>query len=122
MDEMRDNIFSKYPQVKKVDVYGRIIKEVESGNMKSFPKSTVIGKHEPHDEGIGGNATRPEIDTLLNVRDTIFQREKIPGYNRGPDSQLEAGEIRIVIETDTDIKAAAKNFGWGRYLPDEPEE
>lgn len=116
MDKMNDNIVSKYPQVKNVTVYGRdaFIREFDKPGA-TFPKSTVIGKYEPHDNDLETNMSRVERDTFFDVRTTILERDRIRHGGAFGDSDLEAGEIRIVIEVDTDAKT--ENFGWERHLP-----
>jgi hypothetical protein len=116
MDKMNDNIISNYPQVKNVTVYGRdaFIREFDKPGA-TFPKSTVIGKYEPHDNDLATTISRVESDTLFDVIDAIFERDRIRHGRAIGNSDLEAGEVRIVIEADTDAKA--ENFGWERYLP-----
>ena len=109
MDKMNDNIVSKYPQVKNVTVYGRdaFIREFDKPGA-TFPKSTVIGKYEPHVNDLEPGVER---DTFFDVRDAILKRDRIRRGGAFGDSDLEAGEIRIVIEVDTDAKT--ENYGWG---------
>ena len=102
IDKMCNNIISNYPQVKKVTVYGRdaLIREFDRPGA-TFPKSTVIGPHEHHDNDLELYMSMVETDTVFEVRDAIFKRDlkfqsTLPG-----NSDLEAGEIRIVIEAES---------------------
>jgi hypothetical protein len=116
LDKMNDNIRSNYPQVKNVTVYGlNALIKVFGKRGTTFPKSTIIGKYEPQDNELPTNMSRVESDTLFDIIDSIFERNRVRHNRAVGNSDLEAGEVRIVIEAESDAKA--ENFGWERYLP-----
>jgi hypothetical protein len=104
MNHMINAIYEEYSQIDNVEVYGytAFLEEYDNkDNPKPFPKSTVISDHM---EQIGVDPietdphTRDELETFFDLRDSVFQK-----WNINPTLEshgnLEAGEIRVIIET-----------------------
>ena len=98
-----------------VDVYGRdaIIEAIKAGEFKEFPKSSIRRPEleEPNKDIIptirvnnenlahSNKETREEAEAFLDLKDnTLLKMKKEPGIS-SERGDLEAGEIRIIIET-----------------------
>jgi hypothetical protein len=120
-DELKDmsqSIMKQYPKITKVDIYGHdaIMEEYDRGELKQFPKSSII---KPELEGdkdqlpllmVDGieyeycdKETKKMAELFMDLRDNSFNE-----VNKKPVSEssgdLEAGEIRIITETIDSIK------------------
>jgi hypothetical protein len=122
MDVMNESIRKAFPEVKNVTVYGRdaFIQEWE-GTGKPFPKSTVIERRDLTDNRVDlrTNLSNAERDNASDLIESEVQRNKIPYGISDGDLNLEAGEIRIIIELDSEI--AKQEPGWEQYLPTKRE-
>ncbi len=125
---MVHSIMEKYPQIQKVDVYGgdAIIEAIETGKFKRFPKSSII---RPELEELNTDVlpsimvnntnlihcdqeTKEQAEAFLDLKDnTLLKMKKEPGIS-SKRGDLEAGEIRIIIETIGTLKnrALTKNI------------
>jgi hypothetical protein len=115
MEEINDMVLSikrEYPKIERVDAYGRdaIIEAFETGEFKQIPKSSII---QPELEGdkdavqqimIDGTdlihhdkETKSKVEVFMDLYDNVLQKmNKAPAIEHG---DIEAGEIRIIIET-----------------------
>ena len=114
------SIIEKYPQIQKVDVYGRdaIIEAIKTGEFKEIPKTSIVQPEleEQNKDVIPSimvndtnlihcdEETKEQVESFLDLKDnTLLKMKKEPG----PSSErgdLEAGEIRIIIETIDELK------------------
>lgn len=114
------SIMEKYPQIQKVDVYGRdaIIEAIKTGEFKEIPKTSIVQPEleEQNKDVIPSimvndtnlihcdEETKEQVESFLDLKDnTLLKMKKEPG----PSSErgdLEAGEIRIIIETIDELK------------------
>lgn len=119
IENMSQNIITKYPQVEaeNVTVYGytKFLEEFENTG-KPFPKSTVIGKRGNEKEWMDPYLSQTVLsesqrELFFDLRDSVLERW---GHNltvesdSDIDANLEAGEIRIIIEADTDANNRKK--------------
>ena len=114
------SVMEKYPQIQKVDVYGRdaIIEAIKTGEFKEIPKTSIVQPEleEQNKDVIPSimvndtnlihcdEETKEQVESFLDLKDnTLLKMKKEPG----PSSErgdLEAGEIRIIIETIDELK------------------
>jgi hypothetical protein len=110
IEDMGHNIISKYPQVnaENITIYGytEFLKEFENTG-KPFPKSTDIGKRGIEKEWMDPyfqQTILPESqrEAFFDLRDSVLEKWKHNPTveSDSDDDRLEAGEIRIVIETN----------------------
>lgn len=109
------SIMEKYPRIQKVDIYGRdaIIEAIKASVFKKIPRSSIIRPEleEQNKDVIPSimvnntnlihcdKETREQTEAFLDLRDnSLLKMKKEPGLS-SERGDLEAGEIRIIIET-----------------------
>lgn len=114
VESMVLSIMNNYPQIKKVDIYGRdaIIEAIEKGEIKQFPKSSTIQPKIEEEDSIlpsivvnnvdyihTDKETKEQTNLLMDLKDqALLGMGKEPGIEN-EQGDLEAGEIRIINET-----------------------